>query len=256
MKRISIIIPAYNEEKRIGRTLKEYSEYFEKIRKEKKADYRILIVINNTIDKTQNEVDKFSRKNNRISSLNLKPGGKGLAIMEGFKETMKNGSDIIGFVDADMATSPKEFWKLIEHLGGKDGIIASRGLKESKIKMSAYRKITHRGFNLVVRLILHIPHQDTQCGAKVFTKKTIQEIINGRIITQWAFDVDLLYKLRKKNIAEFPTVWEDKEGSKISLRTPIKMFASVIRLRLIHSPFSFVIRAYEKLPERIKIHSL
>ncbi len=74
---------------------------------------------------------------------------------------------------------------------------------------------------------------------------------------EWGFDVDLLFYSRKENakIKSIPTMWDDKKGSKINLKkTPLTMFLSVIRLRLIHSPFNFVVRFYRKLPEKWKFH--
>ena len=86
--KISIIIPAYNEEKRIGNTLQVYSAYFESIRKLKSLDYEILVSINNTTDKTLEIVKKFQKKDKRIIYLNLPKGGKGYAIIEGFKDAL------------------------------------------------------------------------------------------------------------------------------------------------------------------------
>src|SRR3989344_986048 len=129
MKKICIIIPAYNEERRIGKTLEYYSNYFNNLFKKEKLDYEILVVINNTTDRTEEVVKKLAERNKRVLYLNLKPGGKGFAVIEGFKDALKRENDLIGFVDADMATSPEEYWKLIKNIGNYDGIIASRYVK-------------------------------------------------------------------------------------------------------------------------------
>ena len=92
----------------------------------------------------------------------------------------------------------------------------------------------------------------------LFRKRAIDKIISKRIITEWAFDVDLLYNLKRNKfkIKEIPTIWEDKKGSKLNLmKVPFQMFASILRLRLVHSPFKFIVRLYDKLPERIKINN-
>ncbi len=256
MEKVCIVIPAYNEEKRIGKTLEVYSAYFESLRKDKKLDYEMLVVMNNTTDKTEEIVKNYKKKNSRILYLNLKPQGKGLATIEGFKGALKRNNDLIGFVDADMATSPEEYWKLIKNIGNYDGIIASRGLKDSEVKTTFYRKLTNRGFNIVVRLLLHVKFKDTQCGAKLFKREAIKELVTNKIMPQWAFDVDLLHKLGNKKIKEIPTKWEDKAGSTISFITPIKMFSSIVRLRLLYSPLNFIVKGYDLLPERIKMHNL
>ena len=104
--KIGIVIPAYNEEKRIGSTLDAYSVYFENLRKAHELDYELLVYINNTTDTTPQIVDYFSEKNSRIKSINKPQGGKGQAIIEGIKSLLKKDFDYIGFEDADMATLP------------------------------------------------------------------------------------------------------------------------------------------------------
>lgn len=255
--KVSIIIPAYNEEKRIGKTLREYEKFFKNLKKQKKLDFEILVVINNTKDHTEEIVKKYSKEYKEIRYLNFKQIGKGFAITEGFKNALKRDNDLIGFVDADMATSPEHFYWLIRDLGKNDGAMASRGLKNSLVKTSLKRKVNHKGFNFLVRSILFLPYKDTQCGAKIFRRKSIKSVLNELGMTQWAFDIDLLYRLKKKGfkIKEIPTVWEDKRGSKLNLRSvPIKMFASIIRLRIINSPFKRIIGLYDKMPEKIKFH--
>lgn len=246
--KVSIIIPAYNEERRIKKTLSEYSTFFEKIKRKQKINYEILIVINNTKDRTKEIVQNFSKKNKNILYLDFKKGGKGFAITQGFKDALKRNNDFIGFVDADLATTPQAFFDLILELRKNkkiQGVIASRALKDSVAKFSVIRKITHKGFNLVVRIFFLLPYSDTQCGAKLF-KREVLEKINVKIsLAEWAYDVNLLYLGRKNGfkIKEIPTVWKDKEGSKVKvIKTSIQMFSGVLRLRLIYSPFEKILR--------------
>ncbi len=257
MQKVSIIIPAYNEEERIGKTLEEYSKYFNSLNKNNAIDYEIIVVINGTTDNTEKVVIDCEKLNNKIKHLNFKKGGKGFAILEGFKYVSEKNKGLVGFVDADMATPPEEFYKLVTSIGNYNGVIASRGLRESEVKTSLSRKLTNRGFNLVVKLILFLPFSDTQCGAKIFDHKAINFLIKNMSFTQWAFDIEMLYILLKNNfkIKEIPTRWFDKQGSKINLtKVPIKMFLSVVRLRLMHSPLKFVVKLYDRMPEKLKVH--
>jgi len=252
--KVSIIIPAYNEEKRIDNTLKEYSEYFKRLKREKVLDkekksfnFEIIIVINNTKDRTEEIVKNYSKKYKEIRFLNFKEGGKGFAITEGFKDALKRGNDLIGFVDADMATPPESFYDLINNIENYDGIIASRWIKGSVIKtrQSFKRRILSRGFNFIVRALFFLKFKDTQCGAKLFKRNVIQSIVNEINLTQWAFDVNLLYLCKKKKfrVKEQPTIWEDKVDSKLNVtKIPIQMFLGVIRLRLINSFFEPILR--------------
>lgn len=247
----SIIIPAYNEEKRIGNTIKAYSEYFENLRNEGVMDYEILIVINGTTDNTEKIVRDYAKTNKRILCINLKKGGKGYAVIEGFKYALTRDSDLIGFVDSDMATSPESYYDLIKNIGSYDGVIADRYLPESVIdpRPSFKRILVSRIYNYLIRVLFMLPYRDTQCGAKIFKKKALSKIINQIGMTKWAFDLELIYLLRKNNfkIGAIPTVWSDREYSKINfVKSGPWMVLAIIRLRILNSPFNKFVKLYDK----------
>lgn len=257
---ISIIIPAYNEEKRIGKILETYGKFFgDKKRKKGIKDFEILVVINNTKDKTEEEVKKFRKKFKEIRYLNFKEGGKGFAIRKGFEDSLKRKNDLIGFVDADMSTPPEAFYDLVKNIKNYDGIIADRWHKRSIItpKQSLIRRFVSRGYNTLVRSLFFFHFRDTQCGAKLFKREAIEKSYKKLVTSNWGFDVALLYCLKKEanaRIKSVPTIWHDEKGSKVNLmKTPIMMFASVVRLRLIHSPFEFVVRVQRCLPPFLRV---
>lgn len=240
--KLSIVIPAYNEEKRIGKTLNSYSKYFEALRKQKILDYEIVIVINNTSDKTEDVVKSFRKNNKRILYLNLKKGGKGYAVIEGFKDSLKRKNDLIGFVDADMSTKPEQFYDLAKNIKNNGGIIASRYMDKSIVhpRRGIVRFITAEGFSFLVRILFLMPYKDTQCGAKLFKRKLADYLSKHVGMTNWAFDVELLYKAKKAgfSIKEHPTVWTEQKGTKMNvIKTSLQMFLAVARLRLVFSPF-------------------
>ena len=249
--KICIVIPAYNEEKRIGETLEAYSLYFNHLKKENILDYELLIIINNTKDNTEKIVKQHITKNNRIKYLNFEKGGKGFAVIEGFKDALKRDNDVIGFVDADMATSPEEYYKLIASLNGFDSVISSRYMGGSLIepKPTIQRLFAKRLFNVLVRILLFLPFKDTQCGAKIFRRNALKIVLEKISLSQWAFDVDMLYSLKKSGfrIREIPTKWFDKKYSKINFwQAGPWMALGVIRLRLFHSPLKNLIGIYDK----------
>jgi glycosyltransferase involved in cell wall biosynthesis len=249
---LSIIIPAHNEEKRIKKTLERYGEFFKKLKKERKLNFEIIIVINNTSDKTKEICEGYIKKYPEIKILNFKQGGKGFAVKRGFIDALERETELIGFVDADLATSPEAYYDLVQNIRGYDGIIASRYLRGAIVnpKQSFQRIIASRIFNTLIRGILCLHYRDTQCGAKIFKRKILEKIVNDMQLTHWAFDVNLLYLCKKHNfkIKEHPTTWEDKEYSKINLKKAgLQMLLSIIRLRLIYSPFKKVIDLYDKL---------
>ena len=250
--KVSIIIPAYNEEKRIDKTLSAYSKYFDNLVKKKELNYEIIVSINNTTDKTLEIVKKHKKKNKKIRYLNLKPGGKGFAVIKGFKDALKRKNDLIGFVDADMATPPQAFHYLIKNINENSGIIASRYHKHSVVhpKQTWKRIASSRMFNALVRIVLFLPLRDTQCGAKLFKRKALERTLRTLTMSQWAFDVDLLYNMKKLgySIKEAPTMWSDKSDSKINFLSAGPFMAlGVIRLRLINSPLKFIVKAYDKI---------
>src|SRR3989344_4852650 len=251
MVELSIIIPAYNEENRIRETVESYINYF------KNYSHELIIIPNGCKDKTEDIVKELSKKYLSIKYKTIKEAvGKGKAIKEGFN--IAQGS-LIGFVDADNSTKPKDFEDLIKNIKGYDCIIASRYMKGSivKPKQKIMRIIGSRAFNFLVRIMLNLEICDTQCGAKLYKKNAIKNITPKLDVTRWAFDVDLLLKLKNQgyNIKEFPTTWEDKAGSKFSLNKAIlEMFLALTRLRLINSKFKFIVSIYDSLPESIKIY--
>ncbi|MCH7568274.1 MAG: glycosyltransferase [Nanoarchaeota archaeon] len=252
MKTISIIIPAHNEEKRIGKTLESYYHYFEALKKNKILDYEILVVINNTRDKTEEIVRSAILKNKKISYLNLEKGGKGYAIIEGFKDALRRDNDLIGFVDADLATSPEAFYDLVKKIDNYDGIIAGRYLRGAVIKPknTFARIMASRVYNILIRSIFLMPYRDTQCGAKLFRHKALEAVINNIGMTKFAFDVELIYKIRKRGlrIKEVPTIWADKGYATINFwQSGPWMALAIIRLRILNSPLRRFIRIYDKL---------
>lgn len=258
MVKLAIIIPAYNEERRISNMLREYCGFFSELKKKRVLDFEIIIVINNTHDKTEEIVREFQKKNREISYLNFAEGGKGFALTEGFKQALKRENDLIGFVDADMSTRPEAFYKLVENMGEHDGVIASRAIKGARANFSLKRKITHRGFNFAVKGLLFLKYHDTQCGAKVFKRKVIEQVHSELILTQWAYDVNLLYlcKRKKFKILEFPTVWEERGESGITNipKVSLQMLLGVLRLRIIYSglePLARQMRFLAKIADKI-----
>lgn len=237
---ISIVIPAYNEEKRISRTLEAYMTQFHR------KPFEILVVLNNCSDNTLKVVQAAQDKYSMVRFIDIKEAiGKGGAIIKGFQE-VKGG--IIGFVDADLATPVADVEKMIDILSStsQDGVIASRLVHGSVVHdRGILRTVVSKCFSGLVRFIFDFDFRDTQCGAKFFTKQALQNILPLITATDMTIDVDLLLASQKKNlhVKEVPTEWFDRSSSAL-LGSPlkilvqgVKMFFSLIRLQ----------RKYEKL---------
>jgi len=253
MVKLSIVIPAYNEEKTIEKTTKTYIDFFDK---KLKNDYEIIIIPNGCKDKTVEIVKLLSKKYKQIKYFDLGfPGSKGKAVLKGFG--LAKG-ELIGFVDADLSSSPDAFYDLVLNIKNYDGIIASRSMKGSKllIKQPLLRRFLGYGFRFLVNLFLGLKYYDTQCGLKVFKKNAIKKIYQQVIILGWAFDINLLYlmKLNKFNVIEIPTEWSDsKTESKLNVKKAVpEMFFSIIKLRILYSRFKSLLNLFEKQNEKTR----
>ena len=233
-----LLIPAYNEERRIEPMLRDYARFFQG---QYHGKFQIVVVLNGCTDNTLDVVQKVVKEFASVSYLNFPgPIGKGGALIEGLK--LAPFADLIGYVDADGATPPHAFLDLVRHLEVADCVIASRWLPGAVIHQSqaSHRHFASRVFHLIVQLFFWLNIRDTQCGAKVMKREAVEKIHPFLRIADMAFDINLLVALHRAGfrILEVPTEWTDKMGSKVVLgQTSLTMFLSVVRVRLIYSPF-------------------
>ena len=249
--RLSIVIPAHNEEARIGRMLDAYLPYFSQ---RYGRDVELIVVVNGTTDRTEQIVAKYAARFS-ILSVRVEPQrvGKGGALMLGFKVAQ---GDYVGFVDADGATPPEAFDDLVGHIGDAGAIIASRWCPGARVSphQPLARRIASRCFNGLTRLLFGLPLTDTQCGAKLMRRDALMEILPRLGITKWAFDVDLLFQFKRAGyrVTEIPTVWHDVEGSKLRVgRASAEMLIALTRLRLVYSPLAWVVSIYDRCLGRL-----
>jgi glycosyltransferase involved in cell wall biosynthesis len=233
-----LLIPAYNEEQRIEPTLREYARYFQD---QHRGKFQLVVVLNGCTDDTLGVVNRVGAEYPAVRPLEFRePIGKGGALIEGLK--LAPLADLIGYVDADGATPPRAFHELVRHIGEVDCVIGSRWLPGAvlHIEQTNRRQLASRIFHSVVEFLFHLRIRDTQCGAKVMRRQPVEKIHSTLRIADMAFDINLLYSLKRGGyrVLEVPTEWTDKIGSKVTLgRTSLRMLLSIIRLRLIYSPF-------------------
>jgi glycosyltransferase involved in cell wall biosynthesis len=236
-----ILIPAYNEAQRIGKMLESYAQFF---REKTPNRFEILVVLNGCIDNTREIVEHHQTQFPEIQWVEFeKPIGKGGALIEGLKEQYR--SEFIGYVDADGATPPEAFYDLFLACQNADAAIASRWVRGANILklQSKRRRFASRCFHYIVRLLFQLKVKDTQCGAKVLRSSAIATIQHQLLISDMAFDVNLLFALKQAgySIREIPTTWTDQSGSTVHLtRTSLSMLLSIVRLRLLYSPARYL----------------
>jgi glycosyltransferase involved in cell wall biosynthesis len=249
--KLTIVIPACNEEKRIGRMLDAYLPFFAD---RYGAEIELVVVINGTTDGTEGIVRGYAARFPSLRAI-VEPAriGKGGALMKGFRAAR---GDLVGFADADGSTPPDAFQDLVARMADADAIIASRWCRGAHVspQQPLRRRVASRAFNLLTRVLFGLRLTDTQCGAKVVRGAALRDVLPHLGTTQWAFDVDLLFQLRRAGYAirEIPTVWRDVEGSGIRVvRNSMEMSVALVRLRLFYSPFRFLVRAYERTIGRV-----
>ncbi|PIS40911.1 MAG: glycosyl transferase [Candidatus Kerfeldbacteria bacterium CG08_land_8_20_14_0_20_43_14] len=235
---ISIVIPVYNEEKIISKTLTAYLNYFSK------GFFEFIIVPNGCTDRTVEIVRKFQKSHSNLIIKEIKESvGKAEAVRRGLALAKGN---LVAYLDADFSTSPEEFQRLLEAMHNADGVIASRLAPGAIVENRTHlRMAAGKTFAKIVKLFFWMPYHDTQCGAKIFTKTLLEKILPLSKVNNVAFDVELLLlaKSAKARIIELPSHWVDRSdsviiGSQIRLlKTSLKMLFTLINLRLRFLPF-------------------
>ena len=221
MKNLSIVIPAYNEGKRIEKTLTSLNKFF--------PDSEIIVVSNGSTDNTNELLENWKGKNKNFSYFVYNDKlGKGGAILKGLEAAK---SEITGFLDADDAFDLNEVKKMIGKLDSADCVIASKwkGRGFFDVNEPFLRKILGRFWNRLVRILLGLSFSDTQAGAKFFRKDALN-IKNEFICKDFSFDVELLYRLKDKKIIECNIPSNYVEGSKFNYKHAVPMFRNVLKL--------------------------
>jgi glycosyltransferase involved in cell wall biosynthesis len=245
-----LLIPAYNEEARIEPVLRSYADFFGK---NYPGRFQLVVVLNGCRDNTLEVVQQVAKEFAAVTWLDFPaPIGKGGALIEGLK-LAKHG-DLIGYVDADGATGPKAFLELIGHMGDADCVIGSRWLPGSVLVQAqpTFRRFASRCFHAVVELFFWLHVKDTQCPCKLMRSEAVEKIHASLCIADLSFDVNMLVSLKRAGfkISEVPIEWTDIAGSKVTaslFRSSLTMFLSVLRLRVIYSPFYRFLRPLRPL---------
>ena len=228
---VSIVVPAYNEQARIGLTLIRTIEYL----RARFPSHELIVVDDGSSDETCRVVTEVAAGDERIRLL-VQPQnrGKGAAVRRGMLEA--RGAHVL-FMDADLATPIEELETLLLHAhDGYDVVIGSRGLAESDIRQRQprMRELMGRVFNVIVRTALLGGIHDTQCGFKLFSRAAARDLFGRQTIDGFAFDVEvlLLAKQRGLRVREVPVVWYHAPNSKVSpVADSARMFGDLVRLR-------------------------
>jgi dolichyl-phosphate beta-glucosyltransferase len=234
---LSVIIPVYNEAKRIVPTLFDISQYLSKVG----YSYQILVVDDGSTDNTFQIVENLKEKINNLEIIGYGENrGKGGAVISGM---LNAKGDNILFMDADNSTQIKEIEKFIPFLNNFDVVIGSRSLSDSKIllKQPFYKEMLGKGGNLLTRILILPKIKDTQCGFKLFTKKSAKDIFKRMRVKGVLFDVEALViaKLLGYQIKEVGIEWKNDEDSKFKIPSYFRALLDVfvVKWNLINNKY-------------------
>jgi glycosyltransferase involved in cell wall biosynthesis len=227
--RLSIVIPAYNEARRIGQTLADLLRVLDA----QPVSFEIRVVDDGSEDGTRDVVERAHRKDARIVLQPEPHRGKGGALRAG----LRAATGALRFMcDADLAMPPDEIPRFLALVPDTcDIAIGTReGPGARRVGEPAYRHVMGRVFNALVRTAL-LPHlQDTQCGFKLFSAAAVEAILPLTTLDGWALDLEILYiaRLQGWRIREVPIEWHHDAQSRVSvMRDPWRMAADVWTIR-------------------------
>lgn len=226
---LTIVIPAYNEGKRLPQTLPQVIHYVD----QQEHPIEVIVVNNNSKDDTRQIADSFAEKHPYIRVIDEPRQGKGAAVKAGLRE----GTGAYLFIaDADLSMPIHEVAKFLPPAcQDYDVAIGSRQIEgAARYDEPYYRHMMGRVFNFIVRWVAVPGFQDTQAGFKAFRREVVEQIVSRQTIDGWAFDVELLYiaQQHKMTVIEIPIEWHYRPNSRINpIQDSFDMFRQVWEIR-------------------------
>ena len=227
---LSLIIPAYNEGRRLPTTLPQVVEFVQA----QPYSSEVIIVNNNSTDNTLAIASEFADEFQSVRVLDEPVQGKGAAVRTGM---LSAKGEYLFMADADLSMPIEEVSKFLPPvLDGYDVAIASREVPGAvRYNEPGYRHLMGRVFNLIVKILAVPGFQDTQCGFKCFRRQAALDVLESQSIDGWAFDVELLFIAHQRGyrIVEVPINWYYRANSRINpIRDAIEMAREVVKIRL------------------------
>jgi dolichol-phosphate mannosyltransferase len=231
---LSLVIPAWNEEDRLPRTLDRYLPVLE----ESARPFEV-IVVSDGGDRTAEVARRYLGRGVRVLESSTKLG-KGGAVLAGMRQARY---DFVGYLDADGPIPPHELLRMVHHLSECDAVVASRWVRGARVlrQEPLFNRFAGRLWNILTRSLLFLNLKDTQCGAKFFRRSVILPALRAIALTNRAFDVDLLYHLNKggHSVREVPVTWSHDPDTRMPIAGAIPlMFVSLIGVRVMNLPLA------------------
>jgi dolichyl-phosphate beta-glucosyltransferase len=231
---LSVIIPAFNEEKRLGRTLTRIRDYFA-AHPVAQGGVEIIVVDDGSTDGTARLAEEWARQMPSLRLVsNIENHGKGYSVRHGMLEARGR---IALFTDADLSSPIEESEKLLDAIrAGNDVAIGSRALDRSliSVRQARLREIAGIIFNGFVRLFTGLPFEDTQCGFKAFVRERSRIIFEQQRVERFGFDPEILFLAQRHGLRsiEIPVRWAHDPATKVHVvHDSVRMFTDLIYIR-------------------------
>lgn len=225
---LSIVIPAYNEEKRLPGTLDQIILF---LGKKKYANSEIILVIDKSKDNTLKIAKEYSIKHKNVRVIfNPRKRGKGYAVRKGILESK---GDLVLFTDADLSTPITELNNFIEKAKEFSIVIGSRAHRNSKIRKKLFsRVILGSAGNFLLRMLIIRKVKDTQCGFKLFRRDAAKRLFGMSRIDGFGFDFEIVFLAQKfkYRLCECPVEWTHKDDSKVTIQSHFMTFFELFRI--------------------------
>jgi glycosyltransferase involved in cell wall biosynthesis len=230
--RVRIVLPAYNEEQRLERSLDRLHPFCRN--RLGSYDWHLLIADNGSLDGTAPLATRLSKQYDRVSTLHLPDAGRGgaLAAAAGL-----SGADYLLYMDVDLSTHLEAVPEMLEALdNGADIAVGSRHHPGSQVTRRLYREILSRSYNLLLKGVFRTTSfRDAQCGFKVFRLEQLRPLLPKVLDRDWFFDTELLVlaEYHGLKVREVPVRWMEDTDSRVDVPSAIlKYLLGVLRLKL------------------------
>lgn len=252
MTRVAVLLPVHNEAWLIGSVLGQVVDFARS-----HPEWRFVFVDDGSSDETPDLIREHLERSDApgIELVALTPNrGKAGALRS---VMLERPEPLLLFTDGDLAYSLDHLDRLVDELDRADVAIGSRALSDvTQTNITLLRRLVGTAFNLMVRTVTGLPHADTQAGLKGFRRPAARTLFEAQVVKDFAFDAELLFLARAHGleVAEIPASVSARHSYKKSrvnmLRDPLRMFGSLIRMRLAHRGLGARIKREDRTPER------
>lgn len=234
MKSVDVVIPVYNEERDLARSVVILRDY---LQENLPYHWRIVIADNGSTDNTLGIAQALSQEHPQVDYIHLDQKGRGRALRKAWLESL---ADIVSYMDVDLSTELKAFPSLVDAIqSGYDIAIGSRLCAGARVRRCLKREFVSRGYNLMVKALFLNRFHDAQCGFKALSREVAQKLVPLVQDQAWFFDSELLLLAEKRGyrIKEIPVEWVEDPDSRVNiLKTAWGDIKGLLRVRFCPPP--------------------